>query len=210
MLYNKPWVALLVIIVLFSLASGPARAERFADLYLGLNFAQDDELEVSSGGVSQTFDVSFDVSGMVGYRMGYFFERAPFVGLALEGSYTALEYADNEEISVIALSPLLMLRLPLMKSAKYERGEWFPFLAAGPGIYMSNIDNPNIDANSTDVGLDLRAGVKKMVARNWAILLEYRYVGFSPEYEDSVDGIDTTSELDLNMHSILFGATYNF
>jgi opacity protein-like surface antigen len=207
---KKPLVILLTVFMLIGLSSIPAMAERFADLYLGLTFTQDDEVDYSSGGVSQKFDISFDASGIVGYRMGYFFERAPFVGLALEVSYTNLEYADKEEISLLALSPLLMLRVPIIKSDKYPRGEWLPFFAAGPAVFMSQIDSPNIDANSTDVGLDLRLGVKKMVARNWALLLEYRYAGFSPEYEENQAGSTTKAEMDLNLHGILFGVTYNF
>ena len=212
--YKKSFVILLSIVVLTCLGSVSAKAEWFADLYLGPTYTQDDEWETSSGGVSQTGDVGYDTSWIIGYRIGYFFEKAPFVGLALDGSYTELE-ADidlegREDATLLALSPLLMLRLPLKKSDKYERGEWLPFIALGPGLYKSRVSSTTIKDDSYDIGWDARLGVKKMMATNWAIGLEYRYIGFSPEFEDSVAGNSVKAETDLNIHSLLFGVTYNF
>jgi len=207
---RRPLVILLAIFMLTGVFSVPAKAERFADLYLGLSHTQDDELKSTIGSASQTNDISFDLSVMIGYRMGYFFERAPFVGLALEGSYTELEYAGSEDITLLALSPLLMLRIPIHKTDEYPRGEWFPYVGIAPGIYKTRIDNAGITGDSVDIGWDLRTGVKKMVAPNWAIGLEYRYMGFSPEFEDDVAGDSAKAETDLNIHSLLFGVTYNF
>ena len=209
---KKPLVILFAVLLIIGLGSLPAKAEWFADLYLGPTFAQDEELDLSSGGVSQSSDIKFDSSFIVGYRIGYFFEKAPFVGLALEGSYTEfeshteLDYVGSEDVTLLALSPLLMLRLPLKKSDKYERGEWLPFIAIAPGLYKTSV----IKDDSYDLGWALRLGVKKMVATNWAIGLEYRYMGFSPEFEGDVDGDDIKAETDLNLHSLLFGVSYNF
>ena len=227
MVYKRIGMVWLTVVAVTCLFAAPASAERFADLYIGISLAQDEDLKVSSGGVDRETEVSFDAGGTIGYRIGYFFPKAPAVAVALEGSYMGLKYGDDAEISMFALSPLVMARLNLKKSDVYPNGEWMPFVAAGPGFFLSKISyetsgspvsevigsnvSGTYEDDRLDVGLDLRAGVKKMVAPKWAVNFEYRFVGWlSPKYEDNVLGNNVDTEIDLNIHNILIGVTYNF
>jgi hypothetical protein len=200
------------LIALMLILPGSANAERFADLMVGFSYTQDSDLSFASGDTRVESDISFDGSFAIGYRLGYWFEGQPEFGLALE--------ADS-------VTPLVMLRLPLSISQKYPKGEWAPFIAGGPGIFFSkmkyevaNSPVPDIIGMPTvtgeykddqiDIGLDLRAGVKKMMAPNWALSLEYRFFWFEPEYDDNVLGSSVQTGVDLYTHSLMIGVTFNY
>lgn len=229
MILHKKWhtgccVAALMLMAFFPATAG---AERFADLLMGFSVAQEDPLKFSSGQERGQLELGFESAMAYGYRMGYWFERFPYMALAMEVDYTDVENDNTDVVNVLSFSPLLMFRLQLMKNDKYPLGEWSPFIAAGPGIFLSEIrfdvedssipdivDLPTVTGEyrnkRTDVGLDLRAGVKKMVAANWAVNLEYRFFHFRPEYEDNILGNTVTTEIDITTHSLMLGVTYNF
>lgn len=214
--------AMLTVLVPFS-----AGAERFADLSAGFSYTQDADLSFASGNTREESKVSFDNSFAIGYRIGYWFEGLPNLGLAIEADYTGIEDEGAQEIDVLSFTPLIMFRLGLMKSQKYPMGEWLPFVAGGPGLFISkmkyevaNSPVPDIigvptitgeyEDTQNDIGLDLRAGVKKMMAPNWALNLEYRFFWFEPEYEDNVMGDVVRTGVELYTHSLMIGATFNF
>ena len=213
--------------LLMMLLPNSAGAERFADLVVGFSYTQDEDMRFTSGNESEALNISFDHSMTFGYRMGYWFEGLPNIGLALEVDYTGIENEGDQEISVLSFTPLVMFRLELMKNKKYPRGEWSPFIAGGPGLFISEmkyevakspvpdiIGIPTVNGGYTneqfDIGLDLRAGVKKMVAPNWAVNLEYRFFWFEPEYEDNVMGSNVQTGVDLYTHSVMIGLTFNY
>jgi hypothetical protein len=196
------------------LFSHPAGAERFADLMVGFSFSEDKTLTLTSSSESRTGEPKFDTSYTVGYRMGYWSEYDPFLGVSLGVDYTTIEDNDSLDISVLSFSPLVMIRVPLLPSSKYPRGEWLPFAAVGPGLFISKIKIPSLDVDYEDqrfdIGLDVRAGIKKMVAPAWAVNLEYRFFWFEPSYEDFIMGEAVKAEIDIYNHSIMLGVSYNF
>lgn len=213
--------------LIMMLLPNSADAERFADLAVGFSYTQDEDMRFASGSESESLSISFDSSMTIGYRLGYWFAGMPNLGLALEVDYTGIENKGDQEIDVLSFSPLVMYRLALMKSEKYPTGEWSPFIAGGPGIFFSRmkyevanspvpaiIGIPTItgeyEDDQIDIGLDLRAGVKKMMAPNWALNLEYRFFGFEPEYEDNVMGNNVQTGVDLYTHSLMIGVTFNY
>ena len=206
---KKRLVQCCISISLLMLIPGAASAERFADLFVGLSYTQDEDLKFSSANQNEEVSMSFRASFTIGYRMGYWFDRLPNLGLALDATYTNIESDELDDyIDVVSITPLLMARLPLMRSQKYPMGEWAPFFAVGPGLFISKIsavDGAYADRHE-DLGIDLRTGVKKMMAINWALNLEYRFFYVAPEYED----YDVDAEIDLYTHSLMVGMTYNF
>ena len=59
-------------------------------------------------GESAFHDIGIDDSLAVGGRIGVWFDRVPWLGLALDGSYVAPE-TSGVEIQVMSLTPMLML-----------------------------------------------------------------------------------------------------
>lgn len=217
-------ISFIVALMVFFLP-GAVYAERFADLSAGFTYVQDSDLEYSWNDSSETFDTSYDPSYTIDYRLGFWFDGMPYIGLAFGANYTTID--DDLEIDVLSLTPQIMFRLPLLKSATYPTGEWAPFIAAGPGIFFSRIqyevsessvpdmiDMPTVTGeyknDQVDVGLDVRAGVRKMMSPNWGLNLEYRFFWFEPEYEDNVLGTDVKTKPELYVHSFMIGVSFNY
>jgi opacity protein-like surface antigen len=214
-------------VLLLLLFSNPAGAERFADLMAGISFTEDKTVTFTSGSQQASADPQFDNSYAVGYRMGYWSEHEPYLGVAFGIDYTSIEENGDLDISVLSLSPLVMIRVPLFPSPKYPKGEWLPFVAAGPGLFISNIEyevanspvpgmvgipglSGGFEDEQFDIGLDLRAGIKKMVAPAWAVNLEYRFIWFEPSYEDYIMGETIQTQIEVYNHSLMLGVSYNF
>ncbi|WP_419661462.1 uncharacterized protein Dvar_18940 [Desulfosarcina variabilis str. Montpellier] len=204
---------------------GAVYAERFADLSAGFTYVQDSDVEYSSNNSSETVDTSYDPSYTIDYRLGFWFEGQPYLGLAFGVNYTTID--DDLEIDILSLTPQIMFRLPLLKSARYPNGEWTPFITAGPGIFFSRIQYEVSESSvpdmigmptltgeykndQVDVGVDVRAGLKKMMSPNWGLNLEYRFFWFEPEYEDNVLGIDVKTRPELYTHSFMIGVSFNY
>jgi hypothetical protein len=172
---------------LAALAARPASAEWFLDVYGGVSMTADSDVTIRSG---QTFDdtVSFDTEGMGGGRLGYWLQGLPWLGVAGDVSYFAPAGEGSTietRLEVIPLSPLVMFRLPLLDSPEFPNGRLQPYLAAGPGFFLTSVkvDVPGLGEESTDwqfeVGADVRAGITFMITPAFGTFVEGRYTVFS-------------------------------
>lgn len=166
----------------------PAAAEWFLDAYGGVSMTSDADVTFQNG---PTFEdkVKFDTVGMGGGRLGYWLEGLPWLGVAGDVSYfapagdgTTLETS----LEVVPLSPLVMFRLPLFESHEFPKGRLQPYLAVGPGFFLTSVkvDTPGGE-QSTDwqfeVGLDARAGITFMITPGFGTFVEGRYTLFSTD-----------------------------
>jgi hypothetical protein len=127
--------------VCVGLATGVAWAESFADLYLGAAITHDIDgvLIGPSGGLPVRG--SFDTSLTVGGRLGHYFERLPWLGLAFDASFwlpdakvtvNGLGTLDQIDLTVVPLSALMFVRVPgLLPTAEAPQGRVQPYLAVG-------------------------------------------------------------------------------
>jgi opacity protein-like surface antigen len=143
------------------------------------------------------------------------------VGLSLDLSYFGAE-DKNVDIDVVPLSLLLMLRYPLFKSEKFQNGRMQPYAAVGPGLFYSNATadfRPNlpdkISGDSSEIGLDIRAGLSWQLHRHWAIFGEYRHTDFKIGVTNSdilfgLTGSQETLKTKLKTNHFLIGISYRF
>src|SRR5512145_2980061 len=111
------------VLVMVVLVGGAAHAEAFVDLRAGASFTDQNDVELGAFGGSVEFESEYEDSATVGGRAGYWFESAPWVGLAIDASYFSPDAEDGgPDLDVIPVSPLLMLRLPLATDDAYPRG----------------------------------------------------------------------------------------
>ena len=210
-----------------------ARAEAFADVYIGAAFTIDTTQEFESPAVSGFGSEKFYNSVLPGGRVGYWIDALPWLGFAADVSYfTAKEKVkpteiDKFELELLPVSALLMVRYPLLKGAGFPRGQVYPYLAAGPGFFMmsARVDTikwydslqlgatDNFEDTGFEVGADVRAGIKLFhPTQNWGFFTEYRFthVG-STSFSDSVNGMPAEAKFGpLNTHAFAFGVGYNF
>ncbi len=205
-------IAFLAALVLVALpASNAARAEGFVDLRVGGSFTEDNDVEVDppGGGGSFEFPTEYEDSPNGGVRGGYWFDPVPWLGVAGDVSYFAPDddTLGGPEIDVIPISPLLMLRAPLVTSEEFPNGRVQPFTGIGPGIFVSIADFDTAgDDETAEVGLDAHAGLNFQVTRQVSLFAQYRYTYVEPEFE--IQGADIEPEL--STHHVGVGAGFHF
>ena len=205
----------LVWLALGALLAAPvaARAEGFFDLYLGVGFPQNSDIDTDAddpiveADIAYTDDVDWDTTESFGMRGGYWFEfeeiGPSFLGIGLDLSfYRAFEDSNFAELEVWAtpLTPLLMLRAPLGYSENFPGGRVQPYIAVGPGFTLAfaeadlseippsqDIAFEDFDAVGFGVGFDGRAGLAIQLSRHFALFGEYRYTYVEPHFEDEID-----------------------
>lgn len=193
--------ALLVLTLSIPAAS---MAEAFSDLYLGAAITEDAAVTYRSNDGPASGELDFDHAFTIGYRIGYWFNRASWIGLCLDVSFFQHDL-DASDLTVIPISPLLMLRIPLLRSDRYPTGEWQPYIAVGPGFFYSKFKRGRHDDEEFEIGIDARAGIKKMFLHNFGAFIEYRYTQFSSSYDTSI-----LNDVDIKTHHALAGISVNF
>ncbi len=233
----------IISIISFTLALLPCSvwAEGFFDLYGGVALSGSADVDHQNFGDplvfprvplgSTTKSLSFDTSGTIGVRGGYWFERWPWVGLAADLSYFSRK-AAGADIDLVPLSGLVMLRYPMLISEQFPKGRLQPYMGIGPGLFFSHasidFDPPFGSVNHGDihVGFDGRAGLAWQLYKRLSVFLEYRFTRVSLDYEktacvprsfaealalvcafaeDPPEVTISTTETTLTTHHILFG-----
>ncbi len=185
------------------------------------------------------FDTSFSIGGRVGYwfetlplrgvnlNVGGALDISHFspdigtqVVTTIDPGGPGVDLLSALDLSVTAISFDLMLRWPLMVSREFPKGQLQPYFSIGPAIFIanaedsviltSNFDPPGQSESDASVGVKLGLGAAWLVLKNVAILGEYRFTHFSPEFEFRDGGLPRTVETDVDTHSFLVGASYRF
>ena len=224
----RTWsVALAAGLLAVALWSGSAAAEVFFDLYGGAtNFGDPDFTISREGRARETERGSADTDYTFGGRGGYWFDAQGlrWLGLALDVSYFEPEYTREGgsgtvakvKVRTVPITPLVMVRLPLLESPQHPNGQLQLYTGAGPGIFLLDTQARflsgagEVTESSTEVGVDFRAGVAYEFTPNWAVFTEYRFTYYSTAPEGRIDGQKTKVEADFDAHHLLFGVSYRF
>ncbi len=197
-------------ISIFAIALLPlsAAAEPFSDLYVGFSvtddstYSRDGQLIIPS--VICVSQCQSSMSPVGGIRIGYWFERFPWLGVSGDFSSFIASWGIQSPIEVQAypITPLLMVRGRLIKQEGFDNGRVQPYLAIGPSIFITTAtlntgllvlgSAQNFGSTTADIGLDARLGVQIATAPWFGINLEYRYSLVSPSWTLAGSTIATT------------------
>ena len=221
MKYPTTLANLLVLVGLVILATSPAKAELFGDLYLGSAVTKDGDVSRSDTGSGITQQQDFGSSFTLGLRVGYWLDGNPWLGFCVDYSDYAVTIL-NRDIFVSPLSGLVMLRICGLKSAEFPNGRLHPYFALGPGIFYSvekgsyapppfgpAVTAGNPDA-SIDLGLDLRLGLSWGIRENLAVFGEYRYTRVEQEFGGNSFGENVRVETELRTNHWIAGISLHF
>jgi hypothetical protein len=169
------------------LAPRPASAEWFLDGYGGASITADADVTLR-GGTTIDDTVKFDTEATGGARLGYWLGGLRWLGFAADVSYFAPAGQGSTvetRLEVVPITPLVMFRLPLLDSPEFPSGRLQPYLAAGPGFFLTRlkVDVPGLGEQRSDwqfeVGADARAGIVFMFTPGFGTFVEGRYTVFS-------------------------------
>lgn len=221
------------------MAGNPTRAgaEAFFDLYGGVSLREESNASAQKffpftspqpSPVSLTKRFDFGTSGTFGLRGGYWIERFPWLGGAVDLSFFQRR-AEGADIDLVPLSLLLMLRYPLLTSEALSKGKLQPYIGIGPSFFYSH---GSMDFSSplghvthgnffTDVGLDLRAGTSWKFSPNVALFVEYRFTHVNLDYtkedctpkfifcsDDAATVVEHAIKIKLETHHLLMGIRF--
>jgi hypothetical protein len=188
-------------------------AEGFIDFYVGAAITRDSDQKVTAPGFSDTSPIAWDTSVTAGGRFGFWFESLEWVGLALDASF----FRPDKDITVFPVSALAMLRLPLLKDNDkgFPHGRLQPYIAAGPGLFISRADGNvgtfgSVSDTSVDLGVDVRGGLAFLITKNIAAFAEYRFTHVKPEFGFDIAGVKFKTETTLDTHHIVGGVGFRF
>jgi opacity protein-like surface antigen len=201
-------VLAVLMLVFIGAAANPVWAEWFVDAYVGAAFTRE-EVTARVAGISATAEG--DSSSFTGGgRIGYYFEGIPWLGVAFDAS----AFKAEEDVTVVPLSPLVMLRWPLLTSQELPKGQLQPYLGIGPGIFISRATasavGGTVSDTTVDVGLDVRAGLSWQFVKNLALFGEYRFSYVRPDFDGNILGLATKFETKDTTHHILGGVSFRF
>jgi len=229
-------IALIVLGVLAT--ASPASAEWFADVFAGQSLTLNDDVTVHSPpGLSIYRDTEFNRALIFGGRFGRFLDAAPFLGLGVDVSTFAPTIGPQQlhidgcvpsgtcnggpggttgriDVSTLAVSLDVLLRLPLLKSDKAPWGALQPYITGGVPFFKTTV-TPRTTAQfrnqdgDTDYGVGYKAGggIAYQVAPNLMLFAEYRYthVETSVDLHDSATVSRSPVHFNLDTHSAVLG-----
>ena len=227
-----------IVCVLTVVIAPPANAEFMSAFSAGYNVTTDEELTINTGTIDEYLtQYDFDNSFIIGYRIGYWLESVPAMGFAIDASYfrpepdfafiyrgrnnpppdpdpsdPVISVREEGKLDIIPITLNLMFRIPLGIDEIYPNGRYQPYVAIGPGLFLSWIDTQNIDDSDAQFGWDARVGFNYMVAHNIGIFAEYRYTDSKFTFDEAIGigGNRNEFEIDLQTNHYTLGISYFF
>jgi len=203
------------------LGAGPAAAEGFLELAAGAAFGQRGSMQLAAPGSVQR-SVDYQTGPGLGLRGGYFLPGAArWLGFGGGVSWFRVEADDfffpgaTADFHAFPVTPQIILRLPLVTSEAYPNGQLQPYVAAGPGFFVSVVDTEipggDVDDVDFDVGPDVRTGLAVMLGPAIGAFVEYRYTDFDGDYDEDF-GTSGSSTLRANIanHHAQAGVSFRF
>lgn len=195
-----------------------ALGEWSGDIYLGMHSTQADDMSVKFNGATVKTYADSDTGSIFGGRIGYWFNSYPWLGLALDLSFSELDF-DDIQIGVGSLSTLLMFRLPINSSQEFPKGRIQPYLGVGPGFFYGGMSEfieevpPSgrvLDDSYFSMGFDGRIGITYLINPSMGVSLEYGFKRFNPTYKTDVPGGTISLEPTFSTHIFSAGISFRF
>ena len=216
-------LALVMILSLCTINPVIAAAETFCDVYFGTSLINPDDSYIKLNGTTLYAESESKAYAVFGFRYGTWLDNIPCLGVALDLSLNGAVMGDELKPfgRIWSGSTLAMLRLPLLKSKEFPNGQLQPYIAVGPGFFLTTITKvvgpPEVSDfdwfcdESLDLGLDVRTGLSwGLPETKMRLFVEYRYSQFEADFERSIPDGTLSFKPTLQMHYLLLGLGITF
>jgi opacity protein-like surface antigen len=221
MLTSSVWWIRFLLVLAVGFSPTAALSEGFIEGRFGGAFTEKGHVEVSARDFELDTKLDFEDSISVGMKGGYWLDVFDYVGFAFDVSYFAPDIDEkgvDVDVDVVPFSALVMLRLPIFRSDARPHGLLQPYVAAGPGVFLTvvrandflGIDGADYKDVAVDVGVDVRSGLNVQIT-DWAgVFFEYRYTGYKAKFDDDIADVGVDADLDLDTHHVTAGFGFHF
>ena len=216
-------LSLVMILSLCTINPVIASAETFCDVYFGTSLINADDSSIKLNGTTLYGESESKAYAVFGFRYGTWLDNIPCLGVSLDLSLNGAVMGNDLKPfgRIWSGSTLAMMRLPLMKSKEFPNGQLQPYLAVGPGFFLTTITEvvgpPKVSDydwfcdESLDVGLDVRTGLSWGLSETkMRLFVEYRYSQFEADFERSIPDGTLSFKPTLQMHYLLLGLGITF
>ena len=176
-------------------------------------------------------DLALQSSTLIGFKVGYFFKQARWLGLEAEAFSTTphikqqVHTLENPSSPGSASATLQGAHLrvftvaPVNLILRYHKSRLQPYIGAGPALFFARLTGegltPNSPASTSDnarLGLNAKAGVEYYITRHFTAFGEWKFNYARFNFRENADlfpfpyGFNATYQ----MHMVSFGIGYHF
>jgi opacity protein-like surface antigen len=198
------------------LLSTNANAEGYVAFQLGATIPNDLRDIRGTGAFSGVTisDLELKTDFLYGGKIGYYFSQPKWLGVETEVFTSKPDFAA-QTVTVTGPGGSVAVALPELEGsretvwafnllARYPGEQFQPYAGIGLGIFF-------IEDADTAPGLNVLAGGRFFLTKNFALFGEYKYTHASSETSLTVAGVGTGSfEFDFSAHRLAFGLGFHF
>lgn len=165
-------------------------------------------------------------SVMIGGKLGYVFDRLPWLGLELEGFGTTPNIEQQKRVATLSNGTRVglarrgsELRVLTWATNLVARGQWdrfTPYVGIGPAAFVARRKDPQLESSetSTTVGLNTQVGLGIQLTRAISVFGEwkYNYTRMNFDQAQTVPGGPTLQgfKATYTAHLFVIGLAYHF
>lgn len=228
--------ALLVSIVL---AVPNAYPEAYIGGQIGTTIAGNSLTSVELTDFSPTASMSdreLSRSVLGGGKLGYYFPKARWFGIETEFFYTTPHIKQQNTRITIQPGTIIpgfgpvppftgesvftgdhfrvMTWVPVNLMFRYHKARLQPYIGVGPGIFFARVHTTQVGfegtQNSTNIGLNAKAGVQYFITRHLSAFAEWKYNRTSFNFEANDDNGAFGFKADYSVHFVAMGLNFHF
>lgn len=217
-------VSLIALAILIPVAAtSPASAELYVGGQLGFTIPEDLGGVREVGGGIRLTDLDLNNSFTYGAKVGYFLERAKWLGFETD-LYTTTPHLEGQDATrtnaagvssnsrvVGALTKVTTLAFSLV--GRYPGERFQPYAGLGMGIYFAKATQAFARDTDSAPGFHLLGGARLFVSREVALFGEYKYDRATFRFRDlDTNGPGSGNGLigDYQAHTLVIGISYHF
>jgi opacity protein-like surface antigen len=211
------WLSLLIVVA----STGTAHAEMYVAGEAGEAVRSTlSHVEYSMNNQNWTKTAfSQNTSAMYGGKVGYYFDRHPWLGVETEVyRYTPnfpSQVATNASGSVMisAVDHSIITWSPVTVLVRIPSGTFplplEPYAGVGLGVFFSSVSTSSFSSSSTDVGFTSQVGLRYRITPNWAAFGEWKYNTAHLTHQNLL-GSGVNVDGTYSAHLFSFGVGYHF
>lgn len=158
-------------------------------------------------------------SAMYGGKVGYYFDRHPWLGVETEVYRSTPNFSSQVathaggSVMIPAVDHSIITWSPITVLVRIPSGTFplpiEPYAGVGLGVFFSSVSTSSFSSSSKDVGFTSQVGLRYRITPNWAAFGEWKYNTVHLTNQNLLGpGVNVEGTYSANLFS--FGVSYHF